>query len=157
MAKQKYDYAKLKQGFMQSDINNIKSYLDSLWIGNKINETKTKWWTKEKRELKNKTTEKAIAKRIEKEADKLSAKIPLERLYRMKWDFFDLIDQAILWMQQKENVDIEKVVKGLNTIKTELWEPTTVSKNENDNTNKEIIQSINIVIWPDQIDKMQKR
>jgi hypothetical protein len=72
-------------------------------------------------------------------------------LIRMKTDFFDLIDQAIDWMQQKDNVDIEKVIKWLNAIKTELWEPTTVAKNENENKDK--IEAISIVIWQHKIDK----
>lgn len=158
MAKQKYDYPSLKQEFMQSNYLEVKKFITDKWMAyNQETRVRTKWWTKEKKEIKNKAVEKAIQKRIEKEADKLSAKIPLERLYRMKWDFFDLIDQAIDWMQQKDNVDIEKVIKGLNAIKTELWEPTTVNKNENDNNNKDIIQAINISITPQDIDKMHKR
>lgn len=151
MARFKYDYAKLKAEFMQSDIDNIKSFLNSKWIGNKINETKTTWWTEEKQQYKQRLAQRAIEKTLEKQATQLSAKIPIERLIRMKSDFFDLIDQAIDWMQQKDNVDIEKVIKWLNAIKTELWEPTTVAKNENENKDK--IEAISIVIWQHKIDK----
>lgn len=151
MAKQKYDYASLKAEFMQSEFDNIKSFLDSKWIGNKINEMKTKGRTDEKKKYKQRLAQRAIEKSIEKQATQLSAKIPIERLIRMKTDFFDLIDQAIDWMQQKDNVDIEKVIKWLNAIKTELWEPTTVAKNENENKDK--IEAISIVIWQHKIDK----
>lgn len=158
MVKQKKDYASLKQEFMQSDIPEVKWFLLSKSIPyDRYAREWTKWWTKEKKAMKQKIIQKAIEKRAEKEAAELSAKIPLERLYRMKWDFFDLIDQAIDWMQQKDNVDIEKVIKWLNAIKTELWEPTTVNKNENDNNNKDIIQAINISITPQDIDKLQKK
>lgn len=151
MAKQKYDYASLKAEFMQSEFDNIKSFLDSKWIGNKINEMKTKGRTDEKKKYKQRLAQRAIEKTLEKQATQLSAKIPIERLIRMKTDFFDLIDQAIDWMQQKDNVDIEKVIKWLNAIKTELWEPTTVAKNENENKDK--IEAISIVIWQHKIDK----
>ena len=112
---------------------------------------RTKGRTKEKKEYKQRLAQRANEKSIEKQATQLSAKIPIERLIRMKTDFFDLIDQAIDWMQQKDNVDIEKVIKWLNAIKTELWEPTTVAKNENENKDK--IEAISIVIWQHKIDK----
>lgn len=155
MAKQKYDYASLKAEFMQSEIEDVRNFikqrLNQDTAINKQLATKTKWWTEEKKQYKQKLAQRAIEKTLEKQATQLSAKIPIERLIRMKTDFFDLIDQAIDWMQQKDNVDIEKVIKWLNAIKTELWEPTTVAKNENENKDK--IEAISIVIWQHKIDK----
>lgn len=154
--KSKYDRPALKQEFIQSDIDEVKVFIESKF-GGKWNWTidrNTRWWTKEKQRYKQKLAEKAIAKSLEKQASQLSAKIPLDRLVRMKSDFFDLIDQAIDTMMSQENVEIDKVIKWLNAIKTELWEPTSVSKNENEN--RERIEAINIVIWPQHIDKLQK-
>lgn len=155
MAKQKYDYASLKAEFMQSEIEDVTNFIKQrLWKDTAKNSqlaTKTKWWTDEKKQYKQRLAQRAIEKTLEKQATQLSAKIPIERLIRMKTDFFDLIDQAIDWMQQKDNVDIEKVIKWLNAIKTELWEPTTVAKNENENKDK--IEAISIVIWQHKIDK----
>lgn len=152
MAKQKYDYASLKAEFMQSDCFEVKWFLQAKSMPyNREMRERTKWWWKEKKENNQIITQRAIEKSIEKQATQLSAKIPIERLIRMKTDFFDLIDQAIDWMQQKDNVDIEKVIKWLNAIKTELWEPTTVAKNENENKDK--IEAISIVIWQHKIDK----
>ena len=155
MAKQKYDYASLKAEFMQSEIEDVRNFikqrLNQDTAINKQLAIKTKWWTEEKKQYKQRLAQRAIEKTLEKQATQLSAKIPIERLIRMKTDFFDLIDQAIDWMQQKDNVDIEKVIKWLNAIKTELWEPTTVAKNENENKDK--IVAISIVIWQHKIDK----
>lgn len=136
--KQKYDYATLKAEFMKSDCDEVQVFLR--WkFGEKLAKSSMKnrceWWTKEKQAMKQRIAQRAIEKSIEKQATQLSAQIPLDRLIRMKTDFFDLIDQAIDWMLQKENVDIDKVIKWLNAIKTELWEPTSVSKNENTNKN----------------------
>jgi len=146
--KSKYDYAVLKQEFMQSDIDDtrefIKQRLGKDTAKNNQLARKTTWWTKEKQRYKQKLAEKAIAKSLEKQANQLSAKIPLDRLVRMKSDFFDLIDQAIDTMMAQDNVEIDKVIKWLNAIKTELWEPTSVSKNENEN--KEKIESISIIV-----------
>lgn len=153
--KYKYDYAALKQEFMQSEIEDTREFirqrLGKDTAKNKQLATKTKWWTKEKQRYKQKLAEKAIAKSLEKQANQLSAKIPLDRLVRMKSDFFDLIDQAIDTMMSQKNVEIDKVIKWLNAIKTELWEPTTVAKNENEN--RERIEAINIVIWPQDLQK----
>lgn len=152
MAKQKYDYASLKAEFMQSDCFEVKQFITDKWIAyNQETRERTKGRTKEKKEYKQRLAQRTIEKTLEKQATQLSAKIPIERLIRMKTDFFDLIDQAIDWMQQKDNVDIEKVIKWLNAIKTELWEPTTVAKNENENKDK--IEAISIVIWQHKIDK----
>ena len=142
MPKQKYDYASLKAEFMKSDIDEVQVFLR--WkFGDKIAKSSMKnqceWWTKEKKAMKQKITEKAIEKTIQKQAEELSAKIPMDRLIRMKTDFFDLIEAAIQWMQWKDNVDIDKVIKWLNAIKTELWEPTSVNKNDNTNINKDSI------------------
>jgi hypothetical protein len=140
---------------MQSEIEDVTNFIKQrLWKDTAKNSqlaTKTKWWTEEKKQYKQRLAQRAIEKTLEKQATQLSAKIPIERLIRMKTDFFDLIDQAIDWMQQKDNVDIEKVIKWLNAIKTELWEPTTVAKNENENKDK--IEAISIVIWQHKIDK----
>lgn len=155
--KSKYDRPALKQEFMQSDVDEVKVFIESKFSGkrNWTIDRNTRWWTKEKQRYKQKLAEKAIAKSLEKQANQLSAKIPLDRLVRMKSDFFDLIDQAIDTMMNQENVEIDKVIKWLNAIKTELWEPTTVAKNENEN--RERIEAINIVIWPQHIDKLQKK
>lgn len=128
----KYDYANLKQEFFKSDINNIKSFLNSLWIGEKINEKYTKWWTKEKQEYKKKIAQKTIEKSIERESTKLSQQIDIDKLIDMKHRFFDTIDMAIDQMQDQERVNMKDVIAWLNAIKTELWETTSINQNKNE-------------------------
>ena len=130
--RQRYDYPALKQEFFNSDIAEIKSFLDSKWIGEKINETKTKWWTKEKQEYKKKIAQRTIEKTIERESTKLSQKIDVDKLIRMKHDFFDTIDMAIEQMQSADKVNMKDLIAWLNAIKTELGETTSINQNKNE-------------------------
>ena len=61
MPKQKQDYSKLKKEFFASKHNEVKSFITDKWLIYNSDWTKrTKWWAKEKKELKARATEKAI-------------------------------------------------------------------------------------------------
>ena len=82
--------------------------------------------------MKEKTAQKTIEKIIEKESTKLSQKIDVDKLIRMKNAFFDTIDMAIEQMQSSDKVNMKDLIAWLNAIKTELWETTQINQNKNE-------------------------
>ena len=82
--------------------------------------------------MKEKTAQRTIEKIIEKESTKLSQKIDVDKLIRMKHEFFDTIDMAIDQMQNSDKVNMKDLIAWLNAIKTELWETTQINQNKND-------------------------
>lgn len=131
--KQKYDYASLKQEFLKSDYLEVKAFITAKWLSyNSERNKRTRWWTKEKKAMKEKTAQKTIEKIIEKESTKLSQKIDVDKLIRMKHDFFDTIDMAIDQMQNSDKVNMKDLIAWLNAIKTELWETTQINQNKNE-------------------------
>ena len=127
----KYDWAELKLEYFQSDIDDVSSFLiqkgfKSLWWKYGV---KTKWRNKEKQAYKQKIIEKALKKSAEKKAKELE--VPIEALQLWK-------KNALVWImndltKKSDKMSMSDKVKWLNALKTELWEPTTVSKNENIN------------------------
>ena len=63
MPKQKRDYDKLKKEFMASKFTEVKQFIEDKWTRYNATRSKnTKWWAKEKRELKARAADKAIKK-----------------------------------------------------------------------------------------------
>ena len=82
--------------------------------------------------MKEKTAQKTIEKMVEKESTKLSQQIDVDKLIRMKHEFFDTIDMAIDQMQNSDKVNMKDLIAWLNAIKTELWETTQINQNKNE-------------------------
>ena len=94
MPRTKYDLVKLKQDFFSSEYSDVKSFLRSLWIAEKINTMKTKGRNKEKREHREKVLAKAMNKAITKQANELE--IPMDQLTLAKKNAVAKVMQQIL-------------------------------------------------------------
>ncbi len=127
-----YDYPALKLEFLKSEFDEVDSFLAHKWLTKKINRKDTKWWTKDKKAMKEKTAQKTLEKMIERESTKLSQQIDVDKLIRMKHEFFDTIDMAIDQMQNADKVNMKDLIAWLNAIKTELWETTQINQNKNE-------------------------
>lgn len=149
MPKQKRDYSAIKLEFFQSDFDEVKSFITHKWIRyNAEWSRRTKGRAKEKAEYKNEILQKALEKQANKESNDLV--LPTAFLMKAKKNALIQIAKKL----SKEWLSISDLSKGLDKIKVELWEPTTVVKSENENTNTEKIESINIVREkPKNIDK----
>lgn len=139
---QKYDYSALKLEFFESDYDEVSAFLTNKWLTSKINRTDTAGRSKDKKERKEKIVEKALERRQNELAKKLQ--IPMERLLEAKKTSIQLVRKKLQAIIKKTQEDWDLVdLKELETIwkmsKTELWEPTTVSKNENMNNNRDSI------------------
>ena len=147
---QKYDLVKLKKDFFASDYTDVKSFLASLWIAQKINTIKTKWWSKEKKELKEKAAEKALRKAETKLAKKLEPSSEF-----LLWNINKAIELTARKLEQMEEKDSINV-KDLNTIwsmnRIQNWQPTTYVKEESDVNQNVRIEWIHIIMWPNNID-----
>lgn len=142
--KSKYDRPAIKLEFFESEYDEVESFFQDKfktktdWSIRK----NTKWWPKEKQELKERIVQKAIQKNAEKQAKELS--VPLEEL--MKWK--KAILQLLLLQVSKyvkdskwddwtiKEVDVSDAEKILKMFKTELGEPATIWANYNMNANK---------------------
>ena len=139
MAKQKYDWEKIKMEFMLSDFDEVESFMNDIWITT-VNRKRTKNRTKEKQEYKQKIYEKALKKKWNETAKEISDKA---KRYEM------LDDEFIAWMEKQFEEEKKTPKKGekkrklfsgdiLNMRKisrTERWLPVNISKVEQ--TNKE--------------------
>ena len=139
---QKYDYSALKLEFFQSDYDEVSAFLTNKWLTSKINRTDTAGRSKDKKERKEKIVEKALERKQNELAKKLE--IPMERLLESKKASIQLVRKKLQAIVEKSKKDWDVIdLKDIKTIremsKTELWEPTTVSKNDNTNTNKDSI------------------
>ena len=124
--KSKYDWQALKLEFFQSDIDEVYNFLAGKFGENTVKwnlKNKVKWWSKEKQEYKNRILEKALEKQAEEQAKELE--IPIETLKKAKKK---AIIKIINYLNKQLNPsEMEKVIR---MIKTELGEPTTISKND---------------------------
>ena len=139
MPKAKYDRADLKLKYFQSDIDDVTSFLSQVWVKTiswSYNK-KVKWWSKEKQEYKQKILERALKENLKKQAKELE--IDVETL--MKWKKNALVGIMNDLTKNSEKLSMSDRVKWLNALKTELWEPTTVSKNENINKSEPLNES----------------
>lgn len=127
----KYDWAELKLEYFQSDIDDVSSFLiqkgfKSLWWKYGV---KTKWRSKEKQAYKEKIIKRALEENAKKKAKEIE--VPIEAL--QVWKKNALVGIMNDLTKKSDKMSMSDKVKGLNALKTELWEPTTVSKNENIN------------------------
>ena len=146
----KYDLTELKQEYLESKFTSVQSFLRSKWIAEKINTIKTKWWTKEKQELKARAADKAIKKAETKLAQKLEPSSEF-----LLWNINKAIELTAMKLEQMEekwNIN----VKDLNTIRSmnriQNWQPTTYVKEEQDVNQNVVIKWIHIVLWPNNIE-----
>ena len=144
MAKQKYDWEKIKMEFMLSEYDEVAPFMKQRYNQdttiNKQVAKMTKWWWKEKQEYKQKIYEKALKKKWNETAKEIS---DIAKRYEM------LDEEFIAWMEQqfeenkrtpKKGEKVRKLFSGdiLNMWKisrTERWLPVNISKVEQ--TNKE--------------------
>lgn len=147
---QKYDLIALKNEYIASEHTSVQSFLRSKWLAKKINTIKTVWWTKEKKEIKAKATDKAIKNAEKKLVKQLepSTEFLLGNIAKA----IELSGRKLEQMEEKDSIN----VKDLNTIRwmnrIQNWQPTTYVK-EDQNVNQNIsIAWIHIVLWPDYID-----
>ena len=126
-----YNRQALKLEFFQSDIDEIKVFLESKygqWKRNWTWNKNTRGWSKEKQEYKDKILEKALEKKAKEEAKNLE--ISTTQLKQAKktviWLLMKKLKQAI----DSDMINVKEQERILKMIKTELWEPTNISKND---------------------------
>lgn len=130
----KYDFNALKLEFFQSDFDEVQAFFEYKWSNwknwNILKNTKGR--AKEKAEYKKKIVEKALEMNAQKKAKSL--KVTMEFLQKAKKNALIKIAKQIT---EDDLITMKDLVIWLWTIKTELWEPTKITKNENNNTNNE--------------------
>lgn len=139
--KSKYDWKGLKLDFYQSEYDEVKAFFEATGVPyNRFTREKAKWWAKDKQEWKDWVINKALAKEQEKRAKELE--IPIDQLKSLKKSAILLYAKHLNKYIKDEkgtlkiNVsDLDKIIKS---IKVELWEPTTITKNENINKDEVI-------------------
>lgn len=94
----------------------------------------TKWRQNEKRERYEKASNEAI-KKAQKELKK-KYEITMEDLLWIKSNSFDLIKKRIKQLQEQDNISVKDLETIVKLAKTELWEPTNITKSENTDTIK---------------------
>lgn len=136
MQSTKFDYHALKLEYFASEIDEVKWFrLDKGLNYNTRVATMTKWRWEEKQKRKDWIIEKALAKRQKQLAKGLE--ISFDELLQAKRDIVDLLKAKLeeYFNDVDENWKSKINVKDLKTLremtKTELWEPTTIQKNEN--------------------------
>lgn len=131
--------------FMQSDFDEVKWFITDKWLRyNSERAKRTKWWAKEKIELKEKILIKATQNVITKQAKELE--IPMEQLTIAKKNAVVKVIQKMM----NTDLDMSDLERSIKILRTEMWLPTTYSKNENMNLEK--IEWIHIVMWWNPID-----
>lgn len=157
MPKQKRDYEKLKKEFMASKENEVKVFIEKklgAWSWNWNMSRNTKWWAKEKKELKARATDRAIKKAETKLAKQLEPSSEF-----LLWNINKAIELTAMkldQMEEKWNIN----VKDLNTIwsmnRIQNWQPTTYVKEEQDVNQNVRLEWIHIFMWPNNIDNGKK-
>ena len=151
MPKQKRDYEALRKEFMSSKFHEVKSFIEDKWMTyNASVRWNTKWWAKEKKAMKVRAADKALAKVENKLAEKLEPSSEF-----LLWNInkaIELTSRKLEQMEEKDNIN----VKDLNTIRSmnriQNWQPTTYVKEEQDVNHKVVLRSIHIVLWEKPID-----
>jgi len=133
MAITKYNRPEIKLDFFSSDFMEVKPFMESKWYGWSwnINQHTRGWW-KEKAKYMDRVLQKAITRNSDKQAKSL--KVTMEFLQKAKKNALIKIAKQIT---EDDLITMKDLVIWLWTIKTELWEPTKITKNENNNTNNE--------------------
>ena len=151
----KRDWNGLKKEYMESDIETVWDFLVAKGVSKKVvinskHRERTRWWAREKRELKKQATDKAIARVWNKLAKQLEPSTEF-----LLWNIakaIELTKVKLDQMEQKWNIN----VKDLNTIRwmnrIQNWQPTTYVKEESDVNQNIRIEWIHIVMWWNPID-----
>lgn len=150
MPKQKRDYEALRKEFMSSKFHEVKSFIEDKWMTyNASVRWNTKWWAKEKKAMKVRAADKALAKVENKLAEKLEPSSEF-----LLWNINKAIELTAMkldQMEEKWNIN----VKDLNTIRSmnriQNWQPTTYVKEEQDVNQNVRLEWIHIIIWPNNI------
>lgn len=157
MPKQKRDYEKLKKEFMASKESEVKVFFESKYGQGKWNWTinkNTRWWSKEKKEIKARAADKAIKRVENKLADKLEPSSEF-----LLWNINKAIELTARKLEQMEEKDAINV-KDLNTIwsmnRIQNWQPTSYVKEDQDVNQNVRLEWIHIIIWPNNIDNGEK-
>ena len=151
MPKQKRDYEKLKKEFMASKHSEIKWFLSEKWVKyNSKRSTNTKWWKKEKQELKAKSADRAL-KQVE---TKLAKQLEPSTEFLL-WNITKAIELTRVKLEQMEekwNINVRDLstIRWMNRIQN--WQPTTYVKEDQDVNQTVRIEWIHIVMWGNAID-----
>ena len=134
MQQTKFDYDALKKEYFDSEIDEIKRF----WIEKGLNYNtrvamQTKWWGQEKKAHKEKLFEEYKEKQRKEMLKKYE--VPIEQLLESKLATIGLLRKKLKFfidMKPEElgNMNMKEVEKIRRMLKTELWEPTTIAKNE---------------------------
>lgn len=150
MPKPKLDYAKIKKDFMASEDVEVKGFfLSNNLPYNRQTRENTKWWSKEKKMLKVKATDKALKKIENKLAEKLEPSTEF-----LLWNITKAIELTrvkLEQMEQKGNINVKDLstIRWMNRIQN--WQPTTYVKEESDVNQNIRIEWIHIVMWPNNV------
>ena len=128
MPKKTRDYNALKLEFFKSDIDEVKVFYEAKYgqRNGTVNKN-TRGRAKEKQAYKEKLLEKALEANAKKQAEALE--IPIDILKKAKKNgIVGLINDL---SNKDKKLSVSDRIKAVNAIKTELGEPTTISKNEN--------------------------
>ena len=145
MAKFKRDWIVIKQDFMNSDYDEAKSFLDSIWIPYNAQTRKmAKWWWREKAEYREKIVQKALARQQEKLAKQLE--VPAELCLANIKKSIELSAVKLQQMEDKKNINTKDLsnIRAMNRIQNNM--PTTYVKSENENIER--IEWIHIIVQP---------
>jgi len=135
--KNTYDRQALKLEFFQSDIDEVKVFMEAKYGQGKRNWTmnkNTRGRSKEKQEYKDKILQKVLEKRAKEEAKSLE--IPVDQLMKAKKAvislFMNKLNKVLNQQKKDEDADfnVKEFEKILKVIKTELGEPTNISKTD---------------------------
>jgi len=153
MPKQKYDYGKLKQEYLMSDIQELKEFLQNKYGFSKIpwNFAKaTMGWRAEKQKFLDWVVQKQLERQQKQMAKEF--RMPTSTLLKMKKAWLELLAKRLTeFLPQKNDkgevvddwdpINVRDIKMIIDTIKTELWEPTTIWKNENLNKTEPLDES----------------
>ena len=153
MPKQKRDFKALKKEFMASKCDEVKVFIENKlgeWSWNWNMSRNTKWWAKEKKELKAKSADKALKKIENKLAEKLEPSTEF-----LLWNITKAIELTRVKLEQMEekwNINVRDLstIRWMNRIQN--WQPTTYVKEESDVNQNIRIEWIHIVMWGNAID-----
>ena len=146
MPKQKYNWTALHKEFLKSPIDEVKVFIETKygqWKWNWTFNRNTRWWSKEKQEMKNKAMVDATENALKKMTKDLE--IPMEQLTIAKTNAVIKVINKMQAMDKVENTDLNDLDKIIKILRTEMGLPITYSKNENTNIDK--IEWIHIILW----------
>lgn len=156
MPKQKRDYEKLKKEFMASKESEVKVFIEKKlgeWSWNWNMSRNTKWWAKEKKEIRAKATDRALKKVENKLAQKLEPSSEF-----LLWNInkaIELTARKLEQMEEKDSINVKDLstIRSMNRIQN--WQPTTYVKEESDVNQTVRIEWIHIIMWPNPIDSKE--